>query len=320
MVALCLLGVGLMRGADAVTTPDPLPEGAVETGSFEDPPGRYGVAAAVWTGLDVPFLEMNGTRTRTAWQLPNSPGALQDLVNHVEEVWERDDFELVLSCTEASCGGFDFRHRLDVLPLPEMYVDLGVFRYISLARYLEGTPVELVALLASTSGGTVHVQIDQVSPLPQTDPPAALPPATSVGEPQNDERPASQAIAEDIAASFAETGEFVLEDLVFATGASDLSDSSDTSLAALANYLVENPEDRIVLVGHTDATGSLEGNAAVSRRRAQAVADRLVASHGVSASRLIVQGAGVLAPRASNTTEEGRNRNRRVTAVLLPQF
>ena len=317
----CLLSLCLATAPHAQMVPVPLPQDAEQTGSLEDPPGRYGVAAGVWNGLEVPFLEMNGIRIRTAWQMPDSPGALEDLVRQVEAAFEDDSFEFLLSCIETTCGGFDFRHRLDILPLPKMYVDLGEFRYLSLVRRVDGVPADLIALMASASGATVHIQIDRVRALAEAELDEQIDaslPATNVLP----VRPAALPVesVSGIEEAFAQTGEATLEDLVFASGAADLSDNDYASLAALAAFLDENPEDRIVLVGHTDATGSLEGNVAVSRRRAQAVADRLIGAHDVSASRLVVQGAGFLAPRASNTTEEGRDLNRRVTAVLLPRF
>ncbi len=90
------------------------------------------------------------------------------------------------------------------------------------------------------------------------------------------------------------------------------------SLTGLAAYLAANPDARVTIVGHTDATGALDGNVVLSRRRAQSVVDRLVQDYGVAAGRLSAEGAGYLAPRASNLTEAGRAENRRVEAILTP--
>jgi OOP family OmpA-OmpF porin len=72
----------------------------------------------------------------------------------------------------------------------------------------------------------------------------------------------------------------------------------------------------VALVGHTDAEGGLAANIDLSRRRAAAVRDRLVAQHGIAAERLSAEGVGWLAPRATNATEAGREANRRVEAVV----
>jgi outer membrane protein OmpA-like peptidoglycan-associated protein len=62
-------------------------------------------------------------------------------------------------------------------------------------------------------------------------------------------------------------------------------------------------------------TGALDANLALSRARAEAVVQALVAGHGVAASRLEGHGVGPLAPVATNGTEKGRARNRRVELV-----
>ena len=73
----------------------------------------------------------------------------------------------------------------------------------------------------------------------------------------------------------------------------------------------------MALVGHTDDTGALQANVAVSTRRAEAVRARLIETYGVAANRIEAQGAGYMAPITSNATPEGRDINRRVEAVLL---
>ena len=71
---------------------------------------------------------------------------------------------------------------------------------------------------------------------------------------------------------------------------------------------------RILLIGHTDDTGSSRGNADLSERRAMAVA-RVFRDQGVSDSQLFYQGAGETLPIADNRTDEGRSKNRRVEIV-----
>jgi OOP family OmpA-OmpF porin len=68
-------------------------------------------------------------------------------------------------------------------------------------------------------------------------------------------------------------------------------------------------------MGHTDATGEEAWNMQVSRARAQAVADHLIAS-GVAVERLIIDGRGSQQPLASNDTVQGRERNRRIEFEL----
>jgi outer membrane protein OmpA-like peptidoglycan-associated protein len=88
---------------------------------------------------------------------------------------------------------------------------------------------------------------------------------------------------------------------------SEASGSADKAAAAKA---------KILLVGHTDDTGSSELNADLSERRARAVA-RLFSSHGIAANDVFYQGAGETLPIADNHTADGRAANRRVEIVDL---
>jgi outer membrane protein OmpA-like peptidoglycan-associated protein len=72
---------------------------------------------------------------------------------------------------------------------------------------------------------------------------------------------------------------------------------------------------RVWVVGHTDSVGTVEANQKLSEARAAAVAKALVANYGISAARLKGYGVGPLAPLASNDSEEGRAKNRRVELV-----
>ncbi|MCB1508545.1 MAG: OmpA family protein, partial [Hyphomicrobiaceae bacterium] len=71
----------------------------------------------------------------------------------------------------------------------------------------------------------------------------------------------------------------------------------------------------VLIVGHTDGRGAFDYNLSLSQRRAQSVVDAVVRGFGIPASRMTPAGAGMVAPVASNRTEEGRARNRRVEIV-----
>jgi OOP family OmpA-OmpF porin len=73
----------------------------------------------------------------------------------------------------------------------------------------------------------------------------------------------------------------------------------------------------IMVVGHTEGQGEFEYNLSLSQQRAQAIADALVSGFEIGASRITPAGAGMLAPLATNRTEEGRAQNRRVEIVEI---
>ena len=109
-----------------------------------------------------------------------------------------------------------------------------------------------------------------------------------------------------------------LGDVLFDTNKATLKPGADQRLDRLAMYLQSNPNEKLIIEGYTDSTGSEEHNQELSQRRAQAVADAL-ASRGVAASRYSVVGRGESFPVASNSTEAGRQQNRRVEVVFSDQ-
>lgn len=111
-------------------------------------------------------------------------------------------------------------------------------------------------------------------------------------------------------------GKAVLEGVDFASGGSALS-GDPAVLADLAAYLLAHPDQRAVIVGHSDSSGAEAANLKLSRQRAAAVRQRLIERFGVPAAQVSADGVGQLVPRASNATEAGRARNRRVEAVLF---
>ena len=107
----------------------------------------------------------------------------------------------------------------------------------------------------------------------------------------------------------------VLEDLVFASGSSALAAGRYGSLAGLAAWLEADAQGQIILVGHTDASGTLEGNVKLSKLRAESVRQELLHSYKVAPEQVQAEGIGFLSPRASNLTPEGRDKNRRVEVM-----
>jgi outer membrane protein OmpA-like peptidoglycan-associated protein len=111
------------------------------------------------------------------------------------------------------------------------------------------------------------------------------------------------------------TGHIALYGIYFDTNKSEVKPESKPALAEIAKLLAQNPSWNLKVVGHTDMTGSMEANMKLSQARGEAVAQALVSQHGIAASRLKGYGVGPLAPVASNDTDEGRAKNRRVELV-----
>ena len=107
----------------------------------------------------------------------------------------------------------------------------------------------------------------------------------------------------------------VLENLEFETGSSDLKQASLPSLEVAYQTLVDHPGMKVEIRGHTDNVGRARDNQKLSAHRAEAVKGYLVAK-GIEAGRIAARGYGATKPRASNATENGRARNRRIEFTI----
>lgn len=105
------------------------------------------------------------------------------------------------------------------------------------------------------------------------------------------------------------------ETVLFEYNKYDLLPAADATLTKVAKLLGHFSKAEIRVQGHTDSRGDAAGNMTLSKNRADAVATSL-SSKGVAASRMAVEGFGAERPVASNATEQGQAKNRRVEIVL----
>ncbi|TCP60721.1 OOP family OmpA-OmpF porin [Rhodovulum bhavnagarense] len=305
-LALAASGVGaagLDWPAEAVLAADE----TVTLDSVQIPVGPF-------DGTGVATIRAEGTIARQVWQQPLEGRSSLQLLAPLRAQLQAQDFQTIYECATEVCGGFDFRFATDTLPEPQMHVDLGDFRFLSARRLSAGVP-EYITLMVSRSASRGFVQITSIT--------AQASDATGPGGRHGQPRPTLSDTAwasdtgTDLVARLTLDGHAVLDDLAFATGATELETGPFVPLEALAAYLNANPARKVVLVGHTDAEGGLEGNIALSRRRAEAVRRYLLDRLDVAAAQVSAEGVGYLAPRDDNLTEAGRRQNRRVEVVLL---
>jgi OOP family OmpA-OmpF porin len=111
------------------------------------------------------------------------------------------------------------------------------------------------------------------------------------------------------------TGHTIVPGIYFDTGKADVKPESGASLKEVAKVLQQNPALKLYVVGHTDNVGTLTSNVSLSNQRAASVLKVLTTQYNVAASRLQAYGDGPYAPVASNDSDDGRARNRRVELV-----
>ncbi|GAA6208980.1 OmpA family protein [Cognatishimia sp. WU-CL00825] len=290
------------------------PEGSVlsvdkvtEAGAYSIPDGPY------FDGF-LSTRKISGFVSRQVWQLEGDALTTAQLIDPLRNQIQTAGFEVLLDCEAATCGGFDFRFEIEVLPAPDMFVDLIDYRFMSALRETDAGP-EAISVLVSRTETQGLTQLIAVQPGPELE-------SLALGKPRLGAQlsPVAQpdpALPGEVIKALDLGGHVILSDLAFQTGSAQLSDGPFASLQSIADFLQQNPEYRIALVGHTDTVGALDNNMALSKQRAAAVRSHLIEALGVAEQQLDAQGVGYLAPIATNQSAEGREANRRVEAILL---
>lgn len=309
--AVLVAGLWLLPVTPSVALTLLFPANAELTRRVELPDGRHDMPIGPYADEWLPVESVPGLIRKEAWRVDAAGATTAQILANLGDQVTAAGWDVVFSCETEACGGFDFRLAADILPPPEMHVDLGDFRYLA-ARGPDG----MITLLVSRTRAAGYVQVTLVSPadqaggLTETGPDPLLSgsaPSTAQTPP-----PGGDAFGEWLDS----TGRVVLSDLSFDTGSAQLAFGTYPSLDALAAYLRANPSRIVALVGHTDSSGSLDANIALSRRRAGSVLERLVTDFGIARRQLAAEGMGYLAPIATNLTPEGREANRRVEVIV----
>jgi outer membrane protein OmpA-like peptidoglycan-associated protein len=121
--------------------------------------------------------------------------------------------------------------------------------------------------------------------------------------------------ADEISGDIAKEGRAVFYGIQFDFDKADLKPESEPQLEEMAKALKADTKLKVLVVGHTDNQGKLDYNTGLSQRRAEAVVKALASKYGIDAKRMTARGLASLAPVATNRTDEGRAKNRRVEMV-----
>ena len=250
-------------------------------------------AAAFKNGKPTDARRLEGKITRIAYRTNPGPSILE-VSRNFETQLEKAGFEKLLACDTDQCGGIPFTEAIDILPIPQMWVDGFNYRYYAGHKSDNGRDI-YAAVLTSKNNDQITTQLV----------------VAVVGEIKN-----KMVDAAAMAKGLGEKGHIALYGLYFDTDKAAIKPESAPTLAEMAKLLDGQPDMRVFIVGHTDSQGSYEHNMTLSRQRAESVAAALVKSHKIAKARLYTAGIGYLAPLGSNATEDGRALNRRVELVV----
>ena len=266
---------------------------------------------------------LEGAYTRLVYLIPADRSPLEVLRNYQQEITEKGG-KILFQCKDIECGGDPGRSSsggggdmsLAMFLFPEERVKDAAFsngncamteritdqRYATAEMPAQSAHLSILTytlkdeLYCKTFNGRTIAVIDIVEGKPRQQ---AMVTVTS-GE-----------MAKEISSS----GSVALYGIYFDFNKADLKPESEPALAEVAKLLKANTTLQLLVVGHTDRVGTLPFNMDLSQRRAAAVVTALSAKYQIAANRLTPVGVAFASPVASNKSEEGRAKNRRVELV-----
>jgi OmpA-OmpF porin, OOP family len=264
-----------------------------------------------------------GRITRSIYIAPPGRSALEVTANFTEALTMKG-FEPVFSCTREGCGksfemlkyrwdkpqthvlGKDYEHVRVLTIKDNLFTNLSDIRYSLYKKSVpEGT--SYVALYAAVHNGNSNVYQRTLASR------AGI--LVEIVEPRAMERRMMVVSAAEITGKIATEGKAAFYGILFDFDKAEIKVESEPQLAEMAKFLQMNPSLRVFIIGHTDNMGTLEYNMKLSERRADAVVKSLAGKYRIDPKRMTPRGLASLAPVASNRTDEGRGKNRRVEMV-----
>jgi outer membrane protein OmpA-like peptidoglycan-associated protein len=282
--------------------------------------GKYKNSAP---GVPLPFektIHLEGTITRTAYVFPADRSALEVMRNYTDSM-RKANMSIVYSCDKIACGvdldgsGANNPSSFSIsFGSAEMNDTMGDAYNIVRSDYQSGQSRYVLAKSVGADGAATYAAVF-VAPPNEYEKIGAVfvetvqPTAMQTGQVSVD------LSADAMAKSIGADGRVALYGLHFDTDKAELRTDSKPSLVEIAKLLSQNPKLNVFVVGHSDNQGSYVHNVELSQKRSDAIVRALTTEYKIASARLIAKGIGSVSPIASNDSEAGRAKNRRVELV-----
>lgn len=252
-------------------------------------------------------LDLEGRLVQTVYSVPKGPSSAEVFRNYKQELAAKG-FRILFEAKQSDIGD-GLQRVMEQGPGGQVFgYSEKEARYLAATKEADGLTTHLGLYVVEYADGynpvvnpvkgQVYVRLD----------------ALESGELKNQ---MVTVTAEHIAKGLDQSGKIALYGIYFDFNKATLQPQSRPTLDEVGRFLRDNPDEGIHVVGHTDSVGGVDFNQKLSYARAVAVARDLVGTYGINPARIRPAGVGLLAPVASNASEEGRAKNRRVE--LLPQ-
>lgn len=242
-------------------------------------------------------LTLEGKVTRLVYTNPTGRSSLE-IFRSYQEALTKAGFQTIFACGGTECG--DAGTNEDVPGVGRWCVqgldceDVMRYTVAKLPREQGDVYVAVKVLLNGYSTAGTVVNVIEIKP-PEKD-------LVKVN---------AEAMRSDLGA----VGHTPIYGVYFDTGKAVIKPESDATLAEIAKLLKSNATMKLHVVGHTDNVGTSVANMELSKQRAAAVVSALVTKYQIAVARLDSAGVGPFSPVATNRTDEGRSKNRRVELV-----
>lgn len=252
-------------------------------------------------------LKLEGKYTRIAYVFPKDRSGLEVFRNYQGAI-AKAGLKVLYTCDKEACGKLYSYYNSSYL-MRDGFLDSHRNAFGAGLR----EPRYLVAKGARPDGTVVHVALLVAPPL--RDELGGVSLQIVEGKPMETGKVSTALSAGDMAKGIAAEGKVAVYGVYFDTDKTAVKPESKEALAEMAKLLQEDRNLKVHIVGHTDNQGSPAHNMELSQKRAESVVKTLATDYRIDAKRLSAKGVGSYAPVASNDSEAGREKNRRVELV-----
>lgn len=273
-----------------------------------------GTARLVERARSGPVLRpVEGKLSNRLYWGPKDVSALAVFRNY-QQALRTAGFETLFSCETAECENLRIQKMIEDFPREAKWV--GNDAMVNIFNSGNQRDFHYISARKQTGSGFTYVQVALAGPRSDGETAGRTRQFIQVVEPAQAEMGKVTVDAKAIGAGLQRDGKIALYGVLFDTNKAVLKEESAAQLQSMADALKAQPAMKVLIVGHTDNQGEIEANLALSQKRAQAVVDALGKKYGIAANRLNARGVASFAPVSTNTSEEGRAKNRRVEMVV----
>lgn len=255
-------------------------------------------------------LTLEGRHTRLAYNYPKDRSSLEVMRNY-QAALDKAGLKTLFSCVKQECGE-NFGEYWRDARVGNQFIKGGE-AHTSPFNYGRNDIRYVLAKGTRPDGSLVHVAVLVVEPVQDKNGGVSVEIVEAKG--METGKVKATLSAADMASGIAADGKVAVYGIYFDTDKADVKPDSKPALAEMARLLQQDAKLKVYIVGHTDNQGAPARNAELSQKRADAVAGALAADYKVDAKRLAAKGVASYSPVASNDTDAGREKNRRVELV-----